>query len=466
MAKTFSKLACAVAAGLILSTQTLYAETLRGALTTAYNNSGLLDQNRALLRAADEDVAQAMSALRPIIGWSASMARSISSRTVENTVISENMQTATSLAIVAELTLFDGGANKFMLEAAKEKVLAVRQGLIGVEQEVLLNTIEAYMDVRSATETVALRRNNVRVIAEELRAAQDRFDVGEVTKTDVALAEARLAASNAQLAAAEGALQQAHARYQQAVGERPSALSASPSMPKLPSSLAQAQAIALRNHPAMSEQQHNIKSTELSLSATEASTGPSVTLSGRMGVAQTYDSDTFDRDAQIKLSATGSIYSGGKIESAVRKAKAQLSAQKSTLHVKRRAIEQATATAYALLDMARSGRQATEQQIRAAQVAFDGIKEEATLGARTTLDVLNAEQELLNAKADLISASADEQVAAYRLLAQLGQLTVDHLNLPVQKYDPLAYYNLVKDAPTAQSAQGKALERVLKAINN
>jgi len=113
--------------------------------------------------------------------------------------------------------------------------------------------------------------------------------------------------------------------------------------------------------------------------------------------------------------------------------------------------------------MARASRKATEEQIRASQVAFDGTKEEATLGARTTLDVLNAEQDLLNAKASLITALVDEQVAAYRLLAQMGQLTVDHLNLPVQKYDPDAYYNHVKDAPAA-SDQGKALDRVLKAL--
>ena len=131
----------------------------------------------------------------------------------------------------------------------------------------------------------------------------------------------------------------------------------------------------------------------------------------------------------------------------------------------RRAVEQTTATAYALWEMTRASRQATQEQIRAAQVAFDGVREEATLGARTTLDVLNAEQELLNAKADLIGALADEQIAAYRVLAQMGQLTVDHLNLPVQKYDPVQYYNLVKDAPGTQSEQGKALDRVLKAIN-
>jgi outer membrane protein len=370
----------------------------------------------------------------------------------------------TSLGVLAELTLFDGGSRKYAIEAAKEKVLAVRQNLVSVEQDVLLQAVQAYMDVRREAETVTLRRNNVRVIKEELRAAQDRFDVGEVTKTDVALAEARLAASTAQLAAAEGSLEQARARYRQAVGVSAGSLSTPPQLPKLPASLADAQAIALRNHPAMKEQQHNIKSTEFSVSATEAATGPKVTLSGNLGVTDKNET-SFARYGAVKLGATGSLYSGGNIPSVIRKAKAQLSAQKSGLHVTRAAIEQSVATSYALLEMTRASRQATQEQIRAAQVAFDGVREEATLGARTTLDVLNAEQELLNARADLIGAVADEQIAAYRVLAQMGQLTVDHLNLPVQKYDPASYYNLVKDAPTAQSEQGKALDRVLKAIN-
>lgn len=461
-----AKFAFVLVSSVIIGASAVAAQDLRTALTQAYNNSGLLDQNRALLRAADEDVAQAMSALRPVVNWSASATRNLSTTTTAGVTTNTTAQSVISLGLVAELTLVDGGARKYSLEAAKEKVLAVRQSLISVEQDVLLNAIQAYMDVRSETETVALRRNNLRVIREELRAAQDRFDVGEVTKTDVALAEARLAASNAQLAAAVGSLEQARARYKQAIGVAPGTLAAPPKMPRLPATLAQAQAEAMRNHPNMIELQHDIRATELTVSATEASTKPSLTLSGSLGVSDYgNDADTFQRTGQIRLGAGGPVYSGGKIPSILRKAQAQLSAQKSGLHILRRAIEQGTASSYALLEMTRAGRQATSEQIRAAQVAFDGVREEATLGARTTLDVLNAEQELLNAKAELIGAIADEQVAAYRVLVQMGRLTVDHLNLPVQKYDPAAYYNLVKTAPTTESAQGKALDRVLKAIN-
>jgi outer membrane protein len=334
--------------------------------------------------------------------------------------------------------------------------------LISVEQNVLLDAVQAYMDVRRETETVTLRQNNLRVIQEELRAAQDRFDVGEVTKTDVALAEARFASSLAQLEAAKGALQQAKARYMQAVGVTANGLSTPPSLPKLPDSVAAAQSVAVRNHPAMRQIQHAIKAADLNIARAKTASGPTATIGGSYGIARTNNSKATE-PGSISLNIRGPIYTGGNIPSVIRKAQAQKEAQVANLHVNKRQIEQAAATSYALLDMARASRKATEEQIRASQVAFEGTKEEATLGARTTLDVLNAEQDLLNAKASLISALADEQVAAYRLLAQMGQLTVDHLNLPVQKYDPDAYYNHVKNAPAA-SDQGKALDRVLKAL--
>jgi len=446
------KLSVLAVSALIVGAGAASADTLRQALIKAYNNSGLLEQNRAVLRAADEDVAQAAATLRPVFNWSAGVTHNFSNTD----------STSQSLALSAEMTIYDGGSNNFAIEATKETVLATRQSLISVEQNVLLDAVQAYMDVRRETETVALRQNNLRVIQEELRAAQDRFDVGEVTKTDVALAEARLASSLAQLEAAKGATQQAKARYKQAVGVNANGLSTPPSLPKLPASAEAAQSVAIRNHPAMRQIQHTIKAADLNIARAKTASGPTATIGGSYGIARTNSSKATE-PGSISFNIRGPIYTGGNIPSVIRKAQAQKEAQVANLHVSKRQIEQATATSYALLDMARASRKATEEQIRASQVAFDGTKEEATLGARTTLDVLNAEQDLLNAKASLITALVDEQVAAYRLLAQMGQLTVDHLNLPVQKYDPDAYYNHVKDAPAA-SDQGKALDRVLKAL--
>ena len=371
--------------------------------------------------------------------------------------------TSQSLALSAEMTIYDGGSNKFAIEAAKETVLATRQSLISVEQNVLLDAVQAYMDVRRETETVTLRQNNLRVIQEELRAAQDRFDVGEVTKTDVALAEARFASSLAQLEAAKGALQQAKARYMQAVGVTANGLSTPPSLPKLPDSVAAAQSVAVRNHPAMRQIQHAIKAADLNIARAKTASGPTATIGGSYGIARTNNSKATE-PGSISLNIRGPIYTGGNIPSChSQSASTERSTDLRNFMLASARLSRLAATSYALLDMARASRKATEEQIRASQVAFDGTKEEATLGARTTLDVLNAEQDLLNAKASLISALADEQVAAYRLLAQMGQLTVDHLNLPVQKYDPDAYYNHVKNAPAA-SDQGKALDRVLKAL--
>jgi len=212
------KLSVLAVSALIVGAGAASADTLRQALIKAYNNSGLLEQNRAVLRAADEDVAQAAATLRPVFNWSAGVTHNFSNTD----------STSQSLALSAEMTIYDGGSNKFAIEATKETVLATRQSLISVEQNVLLDAVQAYMDVRRETETVALRQNNLRVIQEELRAAQDRFDVGEVTKTDVALAEARLASSLAQLEAAKGATQQAKARYKQAVGVNANGLSTPP----------------------------------------------------------------------------------------------------------------------------------------------------------------------------------------------------------------------------------------------
>ena len=173
----------------------------------------------------------------------------------------------------------------------------------------------------------------------------------------------------------------------------------------------------------------------------------------------------FQRSGSISLSASGPIYSGGRTPALLRKARAQRDAQRSGLHLTRLKLEQEAGSAFALLQMAKAGRKASEEQISASRVAFEGVREEAKVGARTTLDVLNAEQELLDAQAGLISAEADEFIAAYRVLVQVGKLTVDHLNLPVQRYDPLEYYNFVESAPTSMSNRGKKLDQILKAIS-
>lgn len=449
-------LARTVIAGLVALTVAVpvaRAESLADALAFGYEASGLLDQNRALLRAADEGVADAVGALLPVVSWSAN-AQTSSPRPPSGDLISASLQ------VSAELTLYDGGANQLAVDVQKELVLATRESLLNIEQQVLLRVVQAYMEVRRGSEFVALRQNNVRLITQELRAARDRFEVGEITRTDVAAAEARLAAARSQLAAEEGALVRAIAEYLAAVGRRPDNLR--PVSPvSIGQSLSDARALALRSHPAIAEAQRNVTVAELNIARAEAAVRPQVRLNGSIRI----DQDGNDTET-LGLSVGGPIYSGGRLASATRAAMARRDASRAGLLVTAQQIEQNVSNAYAFLEVARASRDASERQVRAASVAFQGVREEATLGARTTLDVLNAEQELLDARANLISAQVDEVVATYTLLSAMGQLTAEKLRLNVQLYDPSAYYNLVRDAPTSTSEQGRALDRVLEAIGN
>lgn len=427
------------------------AESLADALTHAYNNSGLLDQNRALLRAADEDVAQAVANTLPILSWAANA--SISSPRAPGADL-----IAATARVQGSWVLRDSGSGLMAIEAQKELVLGTRQSLRSVEQSILLDAVSAYMQVRADSEFLTLRQSNVRVITQELRAEKDRFDVGEVTRTDVALAEARLAAARSLLAAAEGSLARSAESYVAAVGRRPSNLSAVSAAP-VSKNLAEAKAFAVRNHPSLLEIQHSVSAAELSIRVGEAAMNPTTSLTGQVGIDQ--DGNI---GQQIGIEVGGPIYAGGRLSSNVRQLMARRDATRAGLHVTAVAVEQQVANAFSFLEVARASSQASNLQIRAARTAFNGVREEATLGARTTIDVLNAEQELLTAQANLIAAQADEVVASYQVLATMGLLTAEHLRLPVQQYDPAAYYNLVKDAPTITSDQGQALDRVLKAI--
>ena len=438
------------------STSLAKADTLADALVATYTNSGLLEQNRALLRAADEGVAQSVAATLPVINWSVSTARNFNGAA---TPPQPRTSTATTARIAASLTLYDGGANQLAIEAQKEIVLSTRQSLRSVEQDVLFRGVQAFMNVRREREFVQLRQNNLGLITQELQAARDRFDVGEVTRTDVSLAEARLAGSQSELAAAQGNLAQAIEEYRAAVGRAPGTSGNATPAP-VSQSQAEAKAFAVRNHPAILEVQHSVAAAELSIRRGEAAVRPNLSLDTSVAVNQ-----DFDESAQIGLTFGGPIYSGGAISSQVRQLQANRDATRAGLHLARIGIEQQVGNAYAALQVARASRQASEQQISAAQLAFEGVREEAMLGARTTLDTLNAEQELLDAQANRIAAQVDEVIASYAVLASMGLLTADHLGLPVQQYDVNAYYNLVRNAPTARSAQGQALDRVLEALS-
>ena len=448
--RKFAELSCA--AILMLATPSLAAaESLRDSLRNAYKNSGILVQNRALLRAADEKVADAVAALRPVINWSSKFAHAYNDA-------ANNDSLTTSLN--AKWLLYDFGSSDLQTEALKETVLATRQSLVAIEQNVLLRAATAHMNYRRSVEFVSLRSANVELIEQELRAAQDRFDVGEVTRTDVALAEARLASARASLASAQGELAKAAAEYHAVVGRKPGDLVTPSSLPELPKDASEAISTARSHHPELIRVKHEVAAAELVVKASQLAYRPR--LEAGAGLSNV------DLDGEVtrslSLTVSGPVYSGGAIASASRSAIAQRDATRARLHVAGLEVEQTVRNAFVVLEVARSTGEATDRQIEAAGVAFRGVREEASLGARTTLDVLNAEQELLDARVSRISTQIDEQIASYSLLAAMGKLTATALDLGVKTYDPSEYYNLVKSAPRAKSKQGAALDRVLKGL--
>jgi outer membrane protein len=449
----------ALTAAGVLAAPIASAETLTDALIAAYRNSNLLDQNRAVLRAADEDFATAVSSLRPVIaytaeaGWVRSDAISPLGRTVVE-------GTSAALTLSAEMVLFDFGRNRLGIEIARSSVLATRQALVQVEQQVLLAAVRAYVEVKVAGELVVNQQSNLRLITEELRAAEARFEVGESTRTDVAIAEARLAGSNASLASAEGSLLVARENYKAATGAYPGNLAPLPALPALPRSLEEAQSVARGTNPLIRQAQQLVTLSEYQLALAEAQRLPSI----GGGVAFRTNDEGLDSQS-IGLTMNQTLYAGGRLSSLQRQAIAGKDRANATLMQTAVEVMEAVGVAWANLQVQAASIAATEEQVRAAETAFEGVRQEAEVGSRTTLDVLDQEQELLDARNDRLRAQALRYVGVYQLLATMGLMTVDHLQLGIPTYDPEAYFNAVQNAPS-HSVQGKKLDRILEKIGN
>ena len=447
-----ARIALAAAMTLLL-TGPARAETLTDALIAAYRESGLLEQNRALVRAADEDVATAVAALRPVLNYV------VNSNYTAPVGLGQDDLTF-GMGLSADLLLYDSGASRYAIDAAKEAVLAAREALRGVEQDVLFRAATAYLNVRRAASFVDLGEGSVRVITQELRAARDRFEVGEVTRTDVAIAEARLAASRSALAAAVGDLAQAREEYRAVVGSYPESLAPPPPTPEVPETLDAAIAVAREQHPAINEAQRQTQVAELNVLRAQASMKPSLSASANLNL----DED-FEDQRSIGVTLSGPIYQGGRLTALVRQARARRDAARAALYTTVRQVEQAVGDAWAVLNVTGASIEASQRQTEASDVALQGVQEELRLGARTTLDVLNAEQELLDARANLVSSQIDQQVAVYALWQAMGLLTVEKLNLGIATYDPAAYYDAVEDAPLREvSPRGEKLDHILKSL--
>lgn len=427
------------------------AETLADTLAATYRQSGLIEQNRAVLRAADEDVAQAVAALRPVFAYAASA-------NYANPSMGDEF--SGSLALTADMLLYDFGRSQLGIEAARETVLAARAALLDIENTTLLSAVRAFLDVRRAEAFVELQANNVRLLTQQLRATRDRFEVGEVTRTDVSLAEARLAAARSALAAEQGGLARAKEQYRAVVGQYPGRLSRPPAPPAVPSTAEDARGVARRENPQLRQVQHQVKAAELTVERAARARMPSLTASGQVSV-----DDDGDDATSLSLTLSGPIYQGGAIPSQLRQARAQRDQVRALLHTTGYLVDQQVGNAYANLAVAVARIDASERQVRAAELALRGVREEFQLGARTTLDVLDQEQELLDARTNLVSAEVDRHAAIYEVLDAIGLLTAEHLGLDVPIYDPAAYYDAVADAPQGDvTKRGRRLDRVLRAL--
>ncbi|NNU81357.1 TolC family outer membrane protein [Halovulum dunhuangense] len=431
------------------------AQSLTETLVTTYQSSPVLESQRAALRGTDEGVAQARALRRPSIDLEASVGLDASR---DNDWDLADSYTA---GLSASLRLYDHGQSAAAIESAKANVASTRAVLRNVEQQVLLAAVAAFMDIRRDQQQVTTARNNVSVLESQVQATRDRFDLGEVTRTDVSLAEARLALAQANLAAVQGNLQSALERYQAVVGSPATSLQSPPPLPSLPASLAEAESIAMRSHPSLEAARFAQTAAEFDLVRARASRGPSVNLTGGLGISNTDNQlgQNEDIDLRLGLGANVPLYRGGQLSSVVRQAEAAVDRAKFDVQDTARTIRQNAAIAWSNIAVARATIVANREEVRAARIAFEGVSEEASLGARTTLDVLDLEQDLRNAEFRLAASQRDEYVAVYQLLSAMGLLSVDYLNLGIPTYEPDINYNRVQNAPYS-TVEGSILDKL------
>jgi outer membrane protein len=457
--RTLTRAVAAMAVAVTLTAPAARGQTLADALVQAYQTSPALDVARAELRRQDELVAQARAGRRPQVGATAS--GQATQRTEGPGRSSEQL----SAGLRASLLLYDHGQSRAAIESARHQIGAGRANLRNTEQAVLFGAVEAFMDVRRDQQSVAIAANDVRVLEEQLRAARDRFEVGEITRTDVSLTEARLAASRAALVAAQGQLEISRAAYRAAVGGQPTNLQPPPPLPQLPGSLQAASAIGLQNAPEIVAARLLERAAAFDVERSRAAGGPRVEATGTANYvdqpAQGLGATGRQRDvvgtAGVNLNLP--LYEGGGRSSLIRQAQAALEERQWRLQDAGRVVTQRVASAWTSYGVAGAQITARRQQVEAARVAAAGIAEEARLGARSQLDVLDAEQERLVAEFDLVRAIRDEYVAGYDLLRAMGLLTVEHLGLGIETYDPEVNFLRVQGAPTGTD-RGSALERI------
>jgi len=415
------------------------ADSLTEAFASAYETNPSLIAARAALRATDERVNQARAGLRPDVRAALDYRAEYSGGSAGR----GGSEDPYSASVNLTQPLYDGGQTQNSVRGRIADVSAARARLSSLEQQVLLDTVTAYVDVLRDQEFVRLAENNVRVISEEFRASRDRFEVGEVTRTDVSQAEARLAESRTNLSVSVGRLERSKQNYRAVVGAEPLNLARQPPLPPLPQSREESVRMALENHPDVIAARFDEASAARDVKTQIGGLLPRVSLEASVGYNDTglFSNDTFDRsNAEVGVRATIPLYQSGRQYSRVREAQALASRARADITVEARRRQQLAEAAWSELVVARANIISTREQVAASQLAFDGVREEALVGSRTTLDVLDAEQELLDARVRVVDSLRNEYVAAYALLSAIGALTAADLNLNVAAYDPEVNY--------------------------
>ena len=426
------------------------AQTLEEALVIAYRSNPALQAERARLRAVDEEVPEALAGWQPTVEIAGDVGTSYSKTDGEVPYGGSHTVQPYGYGLSVVAPLYQGGRVPAQIESAENRVDAGRAQLRETEQTIMLDTATAYMDVLRYRAEIELSRSSERVVRRQLQAAKDRLEVGEVTRTDVAQAEARLAQAGAERVAAEGGLMSARAYYRQVTGEAPGTLSWPEAPMALPETEEAALAAADTANPLIGAASFIAQAAQADIEAAAAALRPQVSIRGEVG--QRFDTrEQIDEttDASLKATVRVPLYQGGATNARIRQAKQQAAQRRLELDQTRRVVQEQVARAWRVLTATRAQIAAFESQVAAAAVALDGVEQETRVGLRTTLDVLDAEQEHFKAQINLVRAQREEIVAAYQLKAAVGALTARALALPVELYDPEAHYLSVRESPGA-----------------
>ena len=439
-----------------------HAETLNEALQRAYNNNPSLNSSRANLRAVDENVPLAKAGMRPRVSINSYLGAQqnrfiqrqddMSQPNDPNAYPIWNRQQGQSLARSAGVTIeqpvFDGFKAQNTTNAAETAVFAEQQRLRLLEQKILFDTASSYMNVLRDTAALKLQENNVAVLTEQLRQTKERYLAGQITLTDISQAESRLAAGKAQASNAHALLESSIGAYQQVVGILPKKLAPAPPVDKLlPPNREEAEKIAVSEHPMILAALHDADASDFDIKAIEADFLPKLSVVADV-FTQTNMNIIYDRNiaAMIGGRLNVPLYDGGSTSSQLRQAKELAGKKKLDVDVARAEIIALTRTTWANLQSAKTRMVAAQAQIAAAEKALYGVREEAKAGQRTTLDILNAQQELLNARIALIFAQRERVVASYGVLSTIGRLSTDNLGLSPDYYDPALHLDQIKDS--------------------